>query len=282
MNRHVERLKRHWPVFSIGVMGLIALVVGAYAALPLAWKHYERHKGLAALPMVTRTKQGIPGDPINFGLVGSETDIDCAFAAAGWRAANPVTLRSSMRIVSSVVLRRPYPDAPVSALYYEGRREDLAFELAEGGSADRRHHVRLWRVPGIAPDPSRPLWLGSDSFDRGVGVSHYTFRVTHHIDPDLDSERDFLAAALVRTGHVTRDLQVSGVGPMVAGRNGGGDPYFTDGEVEVERLTSNCAAPSGPVQPAHVDSPWQVRLRDAVWRLVRPINHFLSGSENPG
>ncbi|HWD67100.1 MAG TPA: LssY C-terminal domain-containing protein, partial [Caulobacteraceae bacterium] len=282
VNRHVERLKRHWPVVTISWLGLIALLIGAYAALPLAWKHYERHKGLAALPMVTRTKQGIPGDPINFGVVGSEADIDCAFTAAGWRAANPVTLRSSMRIVGSVMLRRSYPDAPVSALYYQGRREDLAFELAEGASADRRHHVRLWRVSGIAPDPSRPLWLGSDSFDRGVGVSHYTFRVTHHIDPDLDGERDFLAAALVKTGHVTRDLQVSGVGPMVAGRNGGGDLYFTDGEVEIERLTSNCAAPPGTAQPPHVESPWQVQIRDAVWRIVRPINRWLSGSENPG
>ncbi len=281
MNRHVERLKRHWPVLTIAALGLGALLVGAYAALPIAWQHYERHKGLASLPMVTRTKQGIPGDPINFGLVGAEADIDCTFSAAGWRSANPVTLRSSVRIVSSVMLRRPYPDAPVSALFYQGRREDLAFELAAGRSADRRHHVRLWRVSGVAPDPTHPLWLGSDSFDRGVGVSHYTFRVTHHIDPDLDGERDFLAASLANTGHVTRDLQISGVGPMVAGRNGGGDPYFTDGEVEIERLSAGCAAPPKPPPPAHIESPWQVRLRTAVWRLVRPINHWLSGSQGP-
>jgi hypothetical protein len=226
--------------------------------------------------MVTRTKQGIPGDPINFGLVGAEADIDCAFAAAGWQAANPVTFHSSLAIVGSVVLRHPYPAAPVSPLFYLNRAEDLAFERAEGGSADRRHHVRLWRVGGAL----RPIWLGSDSFDRGVGVSHYTFRVTHHIDPDLDGERDFLAAALANTGRVASDFQISGVGPMVAGRNGGGDLYFTDGEVEIERLLPGCAA-APALAPKHAESPWQVRLRTYVWRLVRPINRWLSGSRSP-
>jgi hypothetical protein len=266
----------HFPLLAAASLAFLALLTGTYAALPLAWKHYEHHKGLAGRPMVTRTKQGIPGDPINFGLVGSAGDLACAFNVAGWRAANPVTLKSSLKIVGSVALRRPYATAPVSALYYDGRREDLAFELAEGRSADRRHHVRLWRISGDGSDSGRPLWLGSDSFDRGVGFSHYTLRVTHHIDPDLDAERDFLAAALTHTGRVAGDYQVSGIGPMALGRNGGGDPYFTDGEVEIERLIAGCSAPA-VATPAHLESPWAVRLRSAVWRLVRPINRLLQG-----
>ena len=117
----------------------------AYLALPSFWRHASE-SGLAGRPMTTRTSAGIQGDPINFGLVGSERDAVCAFNAAGWSAANPTTLESALRIVGSVALRRPYPAAPVSALYYDGRPEDLAFEKAEGGSADRRHHIRLWRV----------------------------------------------------------------------------------------------------------------------------------------
>jgi len=267
---------RHIPIITVLSLALLALLIGVWAALPLAWEHHEHHKGVANLPMVTRTKQGIPGDPINFGLVGSAGDLACAFNVAGWRAANPVTLKSSLKIVGSVALRRPYATAPVSPLYYSGRREDLAFELAAGRSADRRHHVRLWRILGDGSDPARPLWLGSDSFDRGVGFSHYTWRVTHHIDPDLDAERDFLAAALTHTGHVAGDYQVSGVGPTALGRNGGGDPYFTDGEVEIERLIAGCSAPAGATS-AHLDSPWPVRLRTWIWRVVRPVNRLLQG-----
>jgi hypothetical protein len=267
-------VRRH--LLALAALALVAALIGAWAALPLAWKHYEHHRGLEGRPMVTRTRQGIPGDPINFGLVGSAGDIACAFNRAGWHAANPVTLTSSLKIVGSVAMRRPYAAAPVSALYYDGRKEDLAFELAEGRSADRRHHVRLWRVGGDRPDPVRPLWLGADTFDRGVGFSHYTWRVTHHIDPDLDAERDFLAAALARTGQVAGDSQISGVGPTVRGRNGGGDPYFTDGDVEIERLAAGCAAPA-KTTPSHLDSPWWARLRAAVWRLVRPINRLAAG-----
>jgi hypothetical protein len=266
---------RHIPFIAVASAVFGALALAVWAALPFAWQHYEHHKGLAGRPMVTRTKQGIPGDPINFGLVGSQADLACAFAAAGWHAANPVTIKSSLKITGSVAFRRSYAAAPVSALYYDGRKQDLAFELAAGKSADRRHHVRLWRVVGDGSDPTRPLWLGSDSFDKGVGVSHYTLRVTHHIDPDLDAERDFLSAALEHTGYVASDYQVSGVGPTELGRNGGGDPYFTDGEVEIQRLAPGCAAPTAALR--HLQSPWPVRLRAWVWKVMRPVNRWVEG-----
>src|SRR5579864_2172276 len=97
---------------------VIAAMVGsygilAYIVLPLVWRHYEHQKGLAGLPMVTRTAQGIPGDAINVGLVGSKEDVLCAMHAATWYPADPITLRSSLAIIGSVVLDRPYRDAPV-------------------------------------------------------------------------------------------------------------------------------------------------------------------------
>jgi LssY C-terminus len=126
------------------ILLLVVIVYGAsaYLILPLFWTHYEHQKGLAHLPMVTQTGQGIPGDPINVGLVGDTKDVVCAMHAAGWYPADPITLKSSIEIVGSVLLDRPYKDAPVSNLYYLGRREDLAYEKPIGASADRRNHVR--------------------------------------------------------------------------------------------------------------------------------------------
>ena len=127
---------------------LLAAAYGllAYVVLPLVWEHYEHQPGLADRPMVTRTADGIPGDPLNVGLVGSEAEIVGAMHAAGWYPADPVTLRSSIEIVGSVLLDRPFVHAPVSPLFVEGRSQDLAFEKPAGESADRRHHVRLWKV----------------------------------------------------------------------------------------------------------------------------------------
>ena len=265
-----HRPRRRFWVFV--VLAVVVVLGGAYAALPLAWRHYEHRKGLEGQSMVTRTKQGIPGDPINFGLVGTADDIACAFRAAGWQAAAPVTLVTSAKIAGSVVLRRAYPTAPVSALFYDGRREDLAFEKAGDRGARTRHHVRLWRLQGAsAPseDP-RPLWLASASYDKGVGVSHYTLRVTHHIDADLDTERAFVADALSATGLTRSRYEVSGAGPNVNGRNGGGDRYFTDGEVVIETLSADCRAAPGQA-PKRLANPWQVRLKNQVWRALRPL-----------
>ena len=74
-----------------------------------------------------------------------------------------------------MLLDRPYRDAPVSNLYYQGRREDLAFEKPIGASADRRNHVRYWKVLDQGEE-KRPVWLGAATEDRGVGVSHIPAR----------------------------------------------------------------------------------------------------------
>ena len=155
-------------LFILAGYGLIA-----YLVLPGFWTHYEHQRGLADLPMVTRTGQDIPGDPMNVGLVGDIADVVCAMHAAGWYPADPITLKSSIEIVGSVLLDRPYRDAPVSNLYYLGRREDLAYEKPIGASADRRNHVRYWKVLDKGEE-KRPVWLGAATEDRGVGVSKYT------------------------------------------------------------------------------------------------------------
>lgn len=249
----------------LSLSAVIAYALLAYLVLPAFWTHYEHQKGLAALPMVTRTAQDIPGDPINVGLVGDANDVLCAMNAAGWYPADPITLKSSIEIVGSVLLDRPYRAAPVSDLYYLGRREDFAFEKPDGRSPERRHHARLWKVLEQGQE-QRPVWLGDATFDRGVGVSHYTGAVTHHIDADVDAERQFLAADLEAAGMVQAKYQVTGIGPTVAARNGGGDLYYTDGEVWILRLVEACAKRSGPVEV--IASPVATEIKDQIWQAV--------------
>ncbi len=257
-----SRLER----FLLFALAIVLAYTGlAYLALPALWTHYEHQKGLANLPMVTRTAQGIPGDAINFGLVGDDKDVLCAMAAAGWFPADRVTLRSSIEIVGSVLLDRPYRDAPVSPLFYLGRREDLAFEKPDGNSADHRHHVRFWRVLDRGQE-QRPVWLGAVTYDRSVGVSHYTGAITHHIGPDIDAERKLLASDLEAAGMVDAKYQVTGIGPTVTGRNGGGDPYYTDGEVWILRLVVACQKRTGPADV--IPSPPATEIKDQIWHGI--------------
>jgi hypothetical protein len=206
----------------------------AYGILPLVWTAAERdhHPALDGLPKVTHNADGIPGGPLNVALVGDETELIAAMLAASWHPADAITLASSLRIAESVVLDRPDPEAPVSALYVFGRKQDLAFEQDVDGSADQRHHVRWWRAPKLDAE-GRPLWIGDAAFDRGAGLSHRTGEITHHIAPDIDAERDHLMTSLAQAGRLASQYAWPGVGATQDGRNAGGDRYITDGMIAV-------------------------------------------------
>ena len=150
---------RRWlspRLFTLALLFLLAAYVGlAYWLAPVLWRHFEHQRAIADLPMTTLTGLGIPGDALNVGLEGSQEDVVCSMNAAGWSPADPVTFKSSLKIIGSVLFSRPYPHAPVSDLFYQGRREDLAFEKASGRSPDTRHHVRFWKVIE-AGDSGRP------------------------------------------------------------------------------------------------------------------------------
>jgi LssY C-terminus len=258
----------------------LAVILGAYGAiayvmLPRTWAHYEHQKGLAGFTMLTKTGQGIPGDPLNVGLVGTKDDVLCAMHAAGWYPADPITLRSSLKIIGSVVLDRPYRDAPVSNLFYQGRREDLAFEKPDGKSADRRHHVRFWEVLKHGQE-GRPVWLGAVTFDRDVGLSRYTGQVTHHIAPDIDAERDGLTADLKAAKVVDAIYEVTGIGPTLDGRNGEGDRYYTDGEIEISRLVAGCNVKAA--NTVELENPPLVVLKNVTWKMIA---NFLQAGEPP-
>lgn len=225
----------------------IAYVAVAYGLLPLLWEARNRDIKISPEAMVTRTPSDIPGDPINVGLTGSQAQVIAAFAAAKWDTANAVTLKTAAEIGLSVLFDKPYPDAPVSPLLYEGRPQDLAFEKPVGNSARSRHHVRFWRTAKIID--GQILWLGAASFDRGVGFSHDTGEITHHIAPDIDAERDALMAGLRSAGRIDATIVITGIGATRSGRNGGGDPYVTDGNALIGRLEAGPGYSPGPLPP---------------------------------
>jgi hypothetical protein len=229
------RTRHHlWKRIAVaaGVL-IVGYLVVAYVVLPMVWLRYTRHHpGLADIPNVTHTVDGIPGDPLNVALIGTETDLHRIMVAAQWYPADPLTLRSRLEIAAAAVFEHPYDDAPVSNLYLWGRKEDLAFEQPVGNDPRQRHHVRFWRSDKLDPD-GRPVWVGAAIFDQRVGLSHTTGQITHHTAPDIDAERDKLFADLQHTGDLTEVWFIDDFHHIRQGRNGGGDPWFTDGRLEV-------------------------------------------------
>ena len=211
---------------------LAAYLVIAYLVMPAWWDVYERrHPSLREIPGVTHTTVGIPADPVNVAVIGTRDELLLTMKAAKWYPADPITLKSSIEIAADTVFRRPYVDAPVSSLYLFDRKEDLAFEKPVGEDPKKRNHVRFWQAPKPYAD-GRPLWLGAATFDQGVGFSHTTGEITHHVAADVDVERDRLIADLVGTKRVSEEFSLPNFHAVKEGRNGGGDPWKTDGALK--------------------------------------------------
>lgn len=252
---------------------VVSWLLLAYLILPALWRHYEHHPALESAPKTTRTAQGIPGDPLNVGLIGTREELVKAMLGSGWDAADPVTLKSSLGIARSVLRDKPYVDAPVSPLFVFGRKQDLAFEKPAGQSASHRHHVRFWKSEEYGRGGT-PLWIGAVTYDRSVGLSHRTGQITHHIGADIDAERDGLFSDLGKNGWLTEEFQVTGVGATLMGHNGGGDRYFTDGELTIGVLGKE---PSPGGTPDRLANPVPVQIKEPLWSAIRPLMQALSG-----
>lgn len=211
--------------------GLIYFLT-AYEFVPRVWTFVERrHPALDTVSTRTTTKAGIPGDPLNVAFVGPAEALQQHMLAAGWFPADPITLASSMRIARASVLHKPYPDAPVSDLFLNGKKQQFAFEQAAGGDPSRRHHVRFWLIP-VTDSLQRPMWIGAATYDAGVGFAHTTGQITHHIGADIDQERDKLISDLQASGVIVLNW-IDPFQTVLQGKNGGGDHYFTDGRLAV-------------------------------------------------
>jgi hypothetical protein len=72
-----------------------------------------------------------------------------------------------------------------------------------------------------------------------VGFSRTTGQATHHIDADIDTERDYVLATLEQTQELIESYKVRGFHKNLQGRNGGGDPWHTDGDLAVGVIAPN-------------------------------------------
>jgi LssY C-terminus len=108
MKRLFVAPRHRYLAIPAAIISIYVLV--SYLVLPATWARVEHEPGLSKRAMVTSTAQGIPGDPINVGLIGTKEEVVSAFHAAGWHPADPVTLRTSVEIKrsrQSTLFRRP-------------------------------------------------------------------------------------------------------------------------------------------------------------------------------
>ena len=196
-----------------------------------------------------RTSDGLLGDPVNLALLGHENQIHRIMSESGWARADELSIISARHIVSSTLRRRSYPQAPVSPLLLFDRQQDFAYQQEVAGSPSQRHHVRFWRCPAdwMLPGGFEVDWLAAGTYDRSVGLSLFTFQVTHKIEENTDIERDFILETVTAA---CPSVEVNTIRHFSTGyhsRNGGGDLIQTDGDLPIVDLR---AVPAPELSPA--------------------------------
>ena len=225
----------------------------------------------------TRTSDGLLGDPLNLAFTGSGQQLSTVMQRAGWVKADPITLTSSLRIVTSTLRRRSYAEAPVSPLMLFGRQQDAAFQQEVAGNPGQRHHVRVWRTPPgwVLPGGRRVDWLAGGTYDRRVGLSLFTLQVTHKIDADIDVERDYITDSILRAEPAATIHPLVDFTTGYHSRNGGGDTLHTDGTLPVVDLTEVQTTPDAASLLETSDRttrvPFQVLLPAIVTFVVSPL-----------
>jgi hypothetical protein len=187
---------------------------------------------LRKIPRRVSDPQGKPGDMVNILLVGTPEQVLQVFARAGWVRVDPSVQDAVVNAVIDSLEKKDYLTMPMSTLYLSDRPQDYGFAHAEPVRvAMSRNHLRVWKSPYVVE--GRPLWCIAATHDVGFERDDRDNKVTHKIDPAIDSEREYVNETLSRTGLVTQRTHVSPANPLTEASTATGGSFHSDGRILV-------------------------------------------------
>jgi hypothetical protein len=237
---------------------IIIYVFVAYFGIPFLIRLWHLVLRPRHLPLYVTSADGWSSDPVNIAIVcKSQRELEKAMQKAGWFTADKATFKNTLRFAYAMVLRRPYPTAPFSKLYLFGRHQDLGFQIQTGTPPTpwHRHHIRFWQLlPDDADKPhqhvafwqnifklfterKRQIWIGAATHDVGpFALRVNSLQVTHKIDQNTDTERDFVVNTLQKSRLVAHRETIPAGEPVKFRGQTFGVNIVTDGTLQVIEL----------------------------------------------
>jgi hypothetical protein len=80
------------------------------------------------------------------------------------------------------------------------------------------------------------MWVGSATHDNGFEKDQRNGRVTHHIDPNIDEERDFIQQSFAAAGVLAGSAYVTPANPLKTAVTATGGSFHSDGRIVVMLL----------------------------------------------
>lgn len=177
------------------------------------------------LPKTSETLTGSAMEPIQMIVVAKNDDTFVSeIENAGWYLADQPTLANLAYLAKTAYLNENYPTAPMTPSFWNTEPHDFGFQKSTDKQSIReRHHARFWRTPLVTPSGNH-IYVGTASLDVGI-----KWLVTHKIDPDIDTEREFIFSSFEKAGLIASFEKKQLVSPTL-GKNSSGDQFFTDGK----------------------------------------------------
>lgn len=188
-------------------------------------------EAVAGLPVMNKGRLGRDGNPLNLVFVGTEIAVREALGNAGWSEV-PGTVRASLRAGFAELIRGQGVSAfpPMNEYWLDGRRQDMNWSI-QTKFLTARHHFRLWDT-GLRDPKGRTIWWGAGDYDLSIRWHD----LSHVRDPNLDGERDYIAATLKESPRFKRSELIAIPGLPREGANDKGYKFFTDGRAALIEL----------------------------------------------
>lgn len=201
-------------------------------SLPSLLLDSDLRKHLDEVPRRVHDHAGNPGDMVNLVFIGTQEHLQAALQAASWHLADVDSKEAGLKAVVDTYEKKDYLEMPMSHLYLFDRTQDFGYEQAEPYAVvASRHHFRLWKAPFTSK--GQTVWVGAATHDIGFEKDVRTGHLTHKIDPDVDRERENLAAGLNQSGQVKGMNYYLPPNPVLEAKNASGGSYHSDGRMLV-------------------------------------------------
>jgi len=231
--------------FTVTVDVLSASASSTNSAVPLATSISGLTPNfLRKIPRRVSDKEGNAGDMTNFLLVGSEAQVQQIFQDAGWAKVDRDPKNAVLHGILASISKESYVTMPMSVLYLFGRPQDYGFAHAEPLTVvTTRHHLRIWKSP-LTLD-GQPVWVGAATHDIGFERDKRNNGITHKIDPDIDTEREYVGKSLSETGQLSAIMRVLPPDALKEARTATGGTFHSSGEVLVMRIAASAIQTPG-------------------------------------
>ena len=217
-------------------------------------------------------RQPQPMDLVNLVFIGSRSELELAFNAAGWSGALRNSMSSGFHAVRAIAEDREYAEAPMRTLLLHGEEPDLSLQDSVN-TFQKRDHLRIWKQTEEWQD--RTVWASSATRDLGATFSFgHPFGFTHQIEGNVDRERDKVVNDLWLTGCVDSLRYINRGQPPRDSEHPYRKGIHTDGRVAVVEFNA-CRVPQEDFANLGPERQPALAVRIIRRGTLTTRNHFL-------